>query len=194
MITSSKAPARPKKQPVARVRPTDAATGPQTFDWPLAHEAEDFLRQRTGEFLESNSFACDLAKRMRDETGTDFFEWIDHLVLAMDNEEGLRKVGFVRDERAETPKGEPVYEHPRATLPRVLLRPGQQKIPSVIALRPEFVTEFTASNHLFSKPDFELEGDAFSRYRRIIVSRENGTTLEAVERHGYRGFVPAPLK
>lgn len=123
---------------------------------------------------------------MRDETGTDFFEWVDHLVLPPGEQRALRAAGFVRDLHAETPNGEPVYECPRATLPRVLLRRG---LP-VAALRPEFVADFTASHNLSGDP----EGEPCSRYRRIVVARENGTQLDAVERRSYRGFVPAPLK
>jgi hypothetical protein len=156
------------------------------FDWPLADEAERLLRQRMESFLERNAFARGLAERMRDETGTDFFEWMDHLVLAPREEKILRGAGFVPDRHAETPKGEAVYEHPRATLPRVLLRPG----PSVIALRPESVADFMASHNLSG----EAEGEPCSRYRRVAVSQQKGTLLEAVERRAYRGFVAAPLK
>jgi hypothetical protein len=67
---------------------------------------------------------------MRDETGTDLFEWTDHLVLAPSEEKALRAVGFVPDPQAETPNGETVYEHPRTTLPRVLLRQGNKQCPS----------------------------------------------------------------
>jgi len=52
------------------------------------------------------------------------------------------------------------------------------------------VADFTASHNLSGEP----EGEPCSRYRRIVVARENGTQLEAVERRSCRGFVPAPLK
>ena len=58
---------------------------------------KQFLRERIGLFLERNTFARQLADRMRDETGTDFFEWVDHLVLAPSEEKALRDAGFVRD-------------------------------------------------------------------------------------------------
>ncbi|MEY2429921.1 MAG: hypothetical protein QOJ40_2806 [Verrucomicrobiota bacterium] len=164
--------------------------GQEGFDWPLANEAEEFLRERAKVFLETNGFAQRLARRMRDETGTDFFEWIDHLVLSPGDETALLEAGFSQDRDAETQKGETVYEHPRATLPRVLIRPGKKQNPSTIALRPEFVADFMARHNLSGEP----EGEPFSRYRRIVVAEENGTTLEAVERHGYRGFVPARPK
>lgn len=185
MITPRKSRPSARPAPSATTAP-NATHAPRSFDWPLAKEAEQFLRRRISSFLSRNRFARQLAKRMRDETGTDFFEWVDHLVLPPGEQRALRAAGFVRDLHAETPKGEPVYECPRATLPRVLLRRG---LP-VAALRPEFVADFTASHNLSGDP----EGEPCSRYRRIVVARENGTQLEAVERCSYRGFVPAPLK
>jgi hypothetical protein len=153
------------------------------FDWPLAFEAEQFLRRRIARFLEVNTFARQLADRMRDDTGTDFFEWIDHLSLSPEDEHELRAVGFAPEQGAPG-NGGSIYAHPRATLPRVLLRSGPGVSPSLIAIRPEFVAEFVARHNLLA----EAEGEPFSRYRRVAVARENGTQLEAVERRGYRGF------
>jgi len=186
MISATKS--RPAKRPMkAATRP---ARAPLPFDWPLANEAEQFLRDRIALFLQRNTFARQLAARMRDETGTDLFEWTDHLVLAPSEEKALRAVGFVPDPQAETPNGETVFEHPRTTLPRVLLRRGHNESPSLLALRPESIADFIACHNLPGEP----EGEPFSRYRRILVAEENGTQLEAVERRAYLGFVPAPLK
>lgn len=162
---------------------------PATFDWPLAHEAENLIRDRLTRFLALNGFAAGLAGRMQAETGTDFFEWVDHLVLSPGDGPALLKAGFVNDPRAEIPGNELVLEHPRATLPRVLLRKARRN-PSVVAIKPEFVAEFVAAMGLRGK----VEGAIRSRYRRVTVAEENGTRLEAVERRAYRGFVPAPLK
>ena len=160
------------------------------FDWPLAYEAEQFLRQRIEHFLQLNSFAGGLAERMRRESATDFFEWVDHLVLSPDDEAALRAAGFQHAPQTETPDGESVYEHPLATLPRVLVGRGARANPQFIALRPEFVADFIARHNLSGEP----EGEPCSRYRRVLVSQENGTRLEAVERRAYRGFISAPLK
>ena len=162
---------------------------PKNFDWPLAYEGEKFIRGRLDEFLTNNSFAHELAVRMRDETGTDFFEWVDHLVLSPDDETALVKAGFVHDKKVETPRGEVVLEHPYATLPRVLLRRGKAN-PSVVAIKPEFVADFIAANHMTA----EADGEPRSRYRRVVLAVECGSQLEAVERRAYRGFVPAKLK
>jgi hypothetical protein len=156
------------------------------FDWPLAFDAENFLRQHADSFLERNGFARRIGERMRDETGTDFFEWIDHLILPAENEKTLREAGFVPED-AESPRGEMVLVHPRATLPRVIL--AAKDTPMVIALRPECVADFAAAHSLAAT----IEGEPYSRLRRVAVSEENGARLEAVERNGYRGFVTAPL-
>jgi hypothetical protein len=156
------------------------------FDWPLAFDSENFLRQSVGSFLERNAFARRLAGRMRDETGTDFFEWIDHLSLPAENGKALVDLGFV-SENAETLRGQTALAHPRATLPRVLLV-GAHESPMIV-LRPEYVADFSAAYSLPGK----IEGEPYSRFRRVTVSEEGGTRLEAVERNGYRGFVPAPL-
>jgi hypothetical protein len=186
MVRLLKSPRRPAHaKPAARFAPN-----PPTFDWPLASDAESFLRRQITAFQQQNAFARQLGKRLEAETGTDFFEWTDHLVLSAGEEPTLRTLGFARDPSAETPDGAIVYEHPRATLPRVLLRRGQKQSPSGIALRPEFLADFMASHNVSGEP----EGEPGSRYRRILVAEESGTRLEAVERRAYRGFVPAALK
>lgn len=159
---------------------------PPGFDWPLAFAAEDFLRQAVAGFLARNRFAQNLAHRMREETGTDFFEWIDHLTLPESEEPKLRERGF-EPEKVETRHGETVLAHPRATLPRVIL--AQPDADAIVALRPERLADFVAAHSLVTR----LEGAPLSRLRRAVVSGENGTRLEAVERNAYRGFVSAPV-
>jgi hypothetical protein len=168
---------------------TSAPYDPKRFDWPLAFPAEQLLAGRIGDFLAKNSFAEKLSAWMRDETGTDLFEWVDHLVLSPEDEPALRAAGFVTDEVATAP-GDRVLHHPRATLPRVIIRTGQKQNPSALALRPEFVADFIARNNLSGK----IEGEPFSQFRRVVVNEENGTHVEAVERRAYRGFLPAPLR
>jgi len=123
------------------------------------------------------------------DTGTDFFEWIDHLVLDPAEEIALRKVGFIENSSAEAPEGLRVYEHPLATFPFVLINSERQGSPSV-ALRVESVTDFRSSHRLSSEP----RGTPLAGYRYLTVAVENRVELSAVERCAYRGFVPKELK
>ena len=137
---------------IAENSPANCA--PENFNWPLAYEAENFLREKIATFLGRNQFATELAARMQNETGTDFFEWTDHLVLSPNDEAALRRAGFETD-KVQAPNGEVVLHHLRATLPRVLLRSDEKPNPSVIALRPEFIADFLHAHNLTAAPEGE---------------------------------------
>lgn len=157
------------------------------FDWPVCHEAEDLVEGFVADFLEQNSFAKDLARRMRDETGTLILDWTDHLVLPAANANALWTAGFVEDPSGESPDKFTALHHPEAMLPRVLLAPKESGIPLILALRVEQVEDFLAAHGLRR----EILGEPLSRFRRAVVAEENGTRLAVVERRGYRGFIPA---
>jgi hypothetical protein len=156
------------------------------FDWPLCHDAERLVSGHVEAFLGQNAFARRLAERMRDETGTDFFEWVDHLVLGPGASDALRAAGFI-EERVEAPAGTTVLWHPQAMMPRVLIQgdAGKKSTPSVLAIRPEVLADFLAAHDLSGS----IEGRFGARLRRALVSEENGTRFIAVERLGYRGYV-----
>ena len=163
-----------------------AAPPPNPFDWPLAYPAEELLREQLNHFLDRNAFAAALAARMQDETGTDLFEWVDHLVLPAAAEAALRETGFTDDD-VELPPGGRVLHHPRATLPRVII--PDDATPAVMALRPELVADFLAQNNLGA----EIEGAPYARFRRAVVNVESDTVVAVVERRAYRGFQVEPL-
>ena len=146
------------------------------------------LNRYADAFLNLNSFAARLAQRMSNETGTEFFEWIDHLVISPQHGDDLRQVGFV-EESVDAPKGTTVLWHPRAMMPRVLLRNEEAAsptgAPAEVAIRPEVLADFLARQDL----DAPIDGAFGARLRRALVSEENGTKLSAVERLGHRGFV-----
>ncbi|MDB6127292.1 MAG: hypothetical protein JWM35_1188 [Verrucomicrobia bacterium] len=166
-----------------------AEKSPGVFDWPLAYDAEQLLARFVEAFLLRNGAARRLAARMRDETGTEFYEWVDHFVLAPEHAAELRAVGLV-EENVPAPAGVTVFHHPLAMMPRVLVRTGGSKdgVPSSLAIRPESLVDFLAHQDSASA----IEGDFGARLRRALVAEENGARFEAVERLGWRGFVVEP--
>jgi len=171
---------------VSALLETRAAQDEGTFDWPLCYDAERWLGDYLIAFLQRNSFAARLAQRMSEETGTELFEWIDHFVMSRQHADELRRVGFI-EEDVDSPAGTTVLWHPRAMMPRVLLRDEETPVgtPSEVAIRPEVLADFLAAQNL----DAPIEGAFGARLRRALVSEENGTKLLAVERLGHRGFV-----
>jgi hypothetical protein len=155
------------------------------FDWPLCYEAENFILQRIDTFLERNSFAQRLAARMRDEAGTLILDWTDHLLLPASDEKAARELGFVDDPLGENSGGHAALWHPEAMLPRLLFAPSNAKYPLALAIRAEFAAEFSAAHGVTNK----IEGEPFSRFRKVLVHEENGSGLFVVERRGYRGYV-----
>lgn len=166
-------------------QPAVVPTPNKSFDWPLCYEAERLIAGQIEAFLARNGFARRLAERMRDETGTDFFEWVDHLVLPAGHAAALRAAGFV-EERVDALAGTTVLWHPQAMMPRVLLRSeaAANGAPPVVAIRPEVVADFIAAHDVVAA----IEGAWGARLRRARVAEENGARLEAVERLGHRGF------
>jgi hypothetical protein len=178
--------------PSSTLPDSPAVNTEKSFDWPLCYEAERLLGGYVEAFLRVNPFAARLAERMRHETGTEFFEWVDHLVLAPEHAAALRDAGLV-EEDVEAPAGTTVFWHPRAMMPRVLLRDngGADGVPGALAIRPEVLADFIASHDL----DVRIEGMFGARLRRAQISSFNDTVLLAVERLGYRGYLvrdPSP--
>lgn len=166
--------------------PSPAAQSTGLFDWPLCHQAEHLLGGYIDAFLSRHAFARRLAGRMRDETGTEFFEWVDHLTLGADQVPALRAAGLV-EEPLEAPENTTVFWHPRAMMPRVVIASdgGRGDLPRQLAIRPEVLADFVAAHDL----EAAIEGGFGARLRRAVIAEEEGASLVAVERLGYRGFV-----
>src|SRR6266487_694037 len=164
---------------------TDRTATEAKFKWPLCYEAENFVLDRIHAFLERNSFARMLAKRMRNETGTLILDWTDHLLLPASDEAALRGAGFVDDPLGENSGGHKALWHPEAMLPRVLIATSNTRFLLALAVRPDFAAEFAVVHGITNK----IEGDPFSRFRTLFVREENGTQLYAIERRSYRGYI-----
>jgi hypothetical protein len=160
----------------------------KAFDWPLAFSAEQLIRELVASFLGRHSWAQLFSQRLQEETGTDLFEWIDHLTANEQDALALREVGFI-SERVNAPGKSEVLFHPRAMLPRVLVLPERDRggAPLRLAIRPESLIDFIAAHDLQT----EVRGKFGSRLREATVSIENGHELLAVERLGWRHFVPS---
>ncbi len=157
------------------------------FEWPLCYEAENFVLSRIDAFIGRNDFARSLASRMRDETGTLILDWTDYLLLPASDEAEVRATGYTEDPLAEAPEGQKQLWHPEAMLPRVLIAPTNAKYPLALGIRAEDLAQFTGVHGLMN----EIEGAPCSRFRRMLISEENGARFEVIERRAYRGYTTA---
>lgn len=145
------------------------------FLWETQPDAEAWLQHVLGDFLTRNRFAARLAARMRQETATRFFDWVDHIRLPKSDDlsDLLFRLGYAPDTRVFTP----CFLHPGAIFPRVAL----SEEPNVaVALKVDAVADFLQA-HRLSLP---VEGPLYNPVRRAMVARDAGTELWVVERHG----------
>src|SRR5438876_778029 len=74
------------------------------FDWPVCYDTERLLLGHLEAFLARNRFARQLAERMRTETGTLLFDWIDYLVFPERERARCEKPGLLKIPSAKPPE------------------------------------------------------------------------------------------
>jgi hypothetical protein len=157
------------------IQTADALTA---FQWTPQPKAEALVKELLADFLNQNSFASGLAKRMREETGTRFIDWIDHILCPSTGYAGqrLEDAGFVG-------RGS-VYVHEGGIFPKIVLR---DQANTHIAIKVESIEDFLAA--LQVTPLQAADAPPLAPLRRARINAEKGTGLWAVERHGYDGFI-----
>src|SRR4051794_32163049 len=115
----------------------DHTSAESKFDWPLCYHAENFIIGRIDAFMERNSFARELSRRMREETGTLILDWTDYLLLPASDEKSLRETGYSEDPAADAPVAQKQLWHPQAMLPRVLIAATNARYPLALGIRAD---------------------------------------------------------
>src|SRR5437773_10839333 len=96
----------------------------QAFHWEPQPEAQRFVRGIADDFLRRNTFAADLARRMKAETGTRFYDWIGYIwLLPQDPRVGqIEAVGY---KQSHVNPEAVVYDHPRGMFPKLIVGQSQ---------------------------------------------------------------------
>lgn len=149
------------------------------FHWTTQPDAEAWLRFVVDGFLEKSPFARSLADRMAQETGTRFFDWIDHIRLPRDSfgAELVENLGYVRDERVRGA----CYLHPGAIFPRVVL---DAQASLRVTLKVDAVAAFLQAQGIAAA----IEGAVLNPVRQAKVEDTGNTQLWVMERRGWVGF------
>jgi hypothetical protein len=163
--------------------PQPATTSPiGDFQWTVQPLAERMVQDILDAAVARSPFAGELKRRMRDETGTRLFDWLDHVVVADPGglRESLRNAGFIG--RYAAGAGE-IFAHEEGMFPTIV--PSPDGI-TRLAVKVESVVDFLAAQRMGSTA--AVEGDPLAPLRRVLISAENDVEVWAIERHGYRGF------
>lgn len=144
---------------------------PTDYQWETCPGAARFLSTTLDRLVAGNKFAKHVAQRFLPETGTRFFDWIDHVTIQDDQRDTLTDLGF--EESGD------VWRNPRGLFPAV--RIGEKH---TIAVKVDSVIDFAAKHQL--KDACKLEGSEGGQFMSATV--EDDVNFVALERHGFQGF------
>ena len=152
------------------------------FQWTVQPLAERVVQDILADAVRRSTFAAELQRRMRDETGTRLFDWLDHVVVgdAGGLRESLRNAGFIG--RFAAGAGE-CFVHEEGMFPTLI--PSHDGT-TRLAIKVESVSDYLAIGPVSTRGT--IEGEPLAPIRRAMVSSENDVEVWVVERHGYRGF------
>ena len=152
------------------------------FQWTVQPLAERVVQDILDDAVARSPFAAELRRRMKEETGTRLFDWLDHIVVADAGglRESLRNAGFIG--RFAAGAGE-TFVHEEGMFP--VLIPSHDNV-TRLAVKVESVADYLTVGPVATRG--AIEGEPLSPLRRALVSSENDVEVWVVERHGHRGF------
>jgi hypothetical protein len=165
-----------------------AETSPlQAFQWTPQPQAERFIRSIVAEFLGRCPGSNTLAKRMKHETGTRFYDWVETIFLPDSDSvrATLAEVGYAHycDRAGEHAD---IFAQAHGMFPRIVLHDEPQ---TAIHLKVTSVADCAAALGVHAK----IEGEPLAPYRRVRIFHGETTQLWAAERWGWTGYdVPPP--
>lgn len=171
----------------------------QAFHWERQPKAEALVRELLEDFLARNSFAASLARRMKEETGTRFYDWVDSIRVCHSPgiEEKLRTSGFEPEPRKNSKKSADenlqkladlassvTYRNPSGIFPFVIVCPNISQAATTVFIKVDSVSDFLVANQLTE----QIEFDPFSPIRFSEVAHVDYAPLYAIERRGQPDF------
>lgn len=158
----------------------------QTFQWSPQPEADRFVRHAVRTFLSRCPQAAELARRMKEETGTRFVDWVEAILLpgSPKAKAELSAVGYApyRDRSRPCPG---VFANTHGVFPRLVLHDRKT---TAVQLKVTSVADFAAAWRI-AEP---IQGEPLAPYRRVCAFRNAEVELWAAERWGWTGFELPP--
>ncbi len=154
------------------------------FYWERHAEAEQLCLDIIEICMQKNGAIARFNDLLLKLTSSCMLDWVDHL-LWRDSEQArtkLDELGFVKRPDID----HLVFYRPGALLPSILLTGNNIGSEAGVALRVENISEFLQVNRLSA----DIDGGAFSTYRRANVKREGDIDFLVVERIGAIGYEP----
>jgi hypothetical protein len=151
----------------------------EDFQWSPQPAAQSLVRALIDDFDSRNRFAAELSRRMKNESGTRFYDWVEAIFLPASStiEQKMRAAGY---EPARDNGGG--WINPHGMFPRLVPQAGNL---TAVHLKVGSVADFA---DVWRINETAIEGEPLSAYRRVRASKEGDTELWTAERWGHVGF------
>jgi len=160
------------------------------FNWQPQPATQRVVDSLVDDALRRCPHAADLACRMKDETGTRFKDWVDHVRVpgTPENRAKVMEVGFT----SRPVDGEPNnFVCDLGIFPAIILDPAAKT--TTVAIKVDSVSDFLAVHNLSKSA---IHGEPFSQLRFATAFEgapgDAGASMMVIERHGWRGHTPLP--
>ena len=159
---------------------------PLPVSWTTQPEAALLIAELTADVEQDLRSARELRRRMLDETGTRFEDWIDHLVLPHDDSlaDRLEDAGFHPDQSP----GDQVWRHSEGVFPAVRLYDRDARR---IVLKVDSVVQFFVTHEIDARD--AIDGSPLAPIRRGKSAVDGTAELWVIERHGTPSLTPLPF-
>jgi hypothetical protein len=149
------------------------------FQWKCEPKAEQLILKILEDSLNRSQKLANLNNDLEKHTSTRLFDWLDYVSITKSEEieEELAVAGFMIQAANSSYR---VFYHPRAKLPRVVVKDESSVKIIEIGLMVESIADFLMVRGLSS----QIEGSPFSGFRRALVFLENEVCLLVIERRG----------
>jgi hypothetical protein len=154
------------------------------FQWERQPQAETLALEIVDKAAAENPDLADLSHQLLHQTKTRLFDWLDHVVISedLDTLQRMREAGYIQQGNGRYP----VYSHPGAQLPRIVVQPST-KVRTGVAVSVDSIADFL----MVRGEERPIEGSVFGAYRQSLFSLKNQSALWVVERRGTLSVQPS---
>ncbi|MFN4173763.1 MAG: hypothetical protein ACK4HV_01495 [Parachlamydiaceae bacterium] len=141
------------------------------FKWERQPHAELIINRAIERAFENPDIKA-LDDRMRKEASSRLFDWLDHVIVPIEEEKEVLEAGF---ELLHATPASKIYRHKGAQFPLIIVSENDE---TGLAVSVDSISDFLLANGLH----LLIEGSPFSPYRRALVSSKNEMSFWIVER------------
>lgn len=141
------------------------------FKWERQPLAELIINRAIERAFENPDIKA-LDDRMRKEASSRLFDWLDHVIVPIEEEKEVLEAGF---ELLHATPASKIYRHKGAQFPLIIVSENDE---TGLAVSVDSISDYLLANGLH----LLIEGSPFSPYRRALVSSKNEINFWVVER------------